>query len=233
LPLPVASRPAPTAKPIVSPAPPTTTTPVATAKVTAPPSSPPPSLPDDKGHTTRPHHRAAVATAEPSPPSPPPSPSPPAIVVAPAEPPRAPAPAADALATLAVAIAPWCDLTIDGKARGRTPQTLTLPPGQHHLECKNPVSGQSLVRDLQLAPGELRPLREWLYATVRVTASLGRGDALSLDGDAPAAGPRQVAPGRRRVTLLSGGQEIETRYIDVPLTGCRIVDKPELRCEKP
>jgi hypothetical protein len=95
------------------------------------------------------------------------------------------------------------------------------------------VSGQALVRDLDLAPGAHDSLRERLYATVRVTAELARGDALSVDGDPPGAGARQVAPGRRRVTLFSAGSEIETRYIDVPPTGCRVVDKPELRCEKP
>jgi hypothetical protein len=192
--------------------------------------------PDDKTHAGKTHHHAlaavepappvsAAAATAPSPASTSPSlPSPSAPVAA---------PAADAPATLSVAIAPWCDLAVDGKPRGRTPQTLTLPPGQHHLECKNPVSGQTLQRDLELAPGESRALRERLYATVRVTAQLTRGDALSVDGDAPAAAPRQVAPGRRRVTLFSAGKELETRYIDVPPDGCRIVDKPEVKCEKP
>jgi hypothetical protein len=219
----------------------------------APPSGP--ATQDDKarGNKTR-HHVLAANAASGSSPSPSLSPSPspsgpaapafsaastsPAGPAAPAGPPavaavRASEPAADAPATLAVAIAPWCDLTVDGKSHGRTPQTLTLPPGQHHLECKNPVSGQALVRDLQLAPGAHDSLRERLYATVRVTAQLSRGDALSIDGDPPGAGPRQVAPGRRRVTLFAAGSEVETRYVDVPPAGCRIVDKPELHCDKP
>jgi hypothetical protein len=136
-------------------------------------------------------------------------------------------------ATVSVAIAPWCDLTIDGIGRGRTPAAVTLPPGKHHLECKNPNSNQSLVRDIELAPGEARQVRERLYATVRVTPQLARGDALSIDGDAPSAAARQVEPGRRRVTLYVAGKELETRYLDVPPAGCRVVDKPELACQKP
>ena len=110
-------------------------------------------------------------------------------------------PAADAPATLAVAIAPWCDLTIDGQSRGRSPTTLSLPPGPHHLVCVNPVSGQRLTRDLTLAAGERRELREQLYAMVRVQPRLTRGDAFAVDGAKPASAAAEVEPGRRRVTL--------------------------------
>jgi serine/threonine-protein kinase len=251
--LPVTLRPA---QPATSPSPslePAPTVPPTTAKVLPPVSmSPLPPLDDkahpttalddkahpttaldDKAHAIRPHrHAQAVAVATSAQPVPQgPSPAPPEstapVAATHAEPAR------DAPATLTVAIAPWCDLAIDGKPRGRSPQSVTLPGGQHHLECKNPVSGQALVRDLVLAPGESRALREQLYSTVRVTAVLRRGDALTVDGDAPGAGPRQVVPGRRRVTLLSAGKELETRYVDVPPAGCRLVDMPELRCEKP
>jgi eukaryotic-like serine/threonine-protein kinase len=143
------------------------------------------------------------------------------------------APAADAKATLTVAIAPWCDLTVDATPRGRTPQTLALAPGAHHVACKNPVSGQSLSRDVVLAPGESRTLRERLYATVRVTPQLQRGDAVTVDDDAPSAASRELAPGRHRVTLTAAGAPLDTRWIDVPPGGCRLVDKPELACEKP
>ena len=74
-----------------------------------------------------------------------PTPEPPAV-------PEPPKPAADAPATLAVAIAPWCNLSVDGQPRGRTPQTLSLPPGPHHVVCVNSVSGNRLTRDLATSP---------------------------------------------------------------------------------
>ncbi|MGZ3439147.1 MAG: protein kinase domain-containing protein, partial [Polyangia bacterium] len=178
-----------------------------------------------------PIHHVKTASALPPPPTVPPSGATHAIAPAPPTPP--PQPAADAPATLAVAIAPWCDLTIDGQSRGRSPATLTLPPGQHHLLCLNPVSGNRLTRDLELKPGEHRELREKLYAMVRIQPRLTRGDALALDGGPPSSSPPQVEPGRRRVTLYKAGAEVETRWIDVPPTGCALVDAPRLSCEKP
>jgi hypothetical protein len=144
-----------------------------------------------------------------------------------------PTPAADAPATLAVAIAPWCDLAVDGQSRGRSPATLTLPPGPHHLVCVNPVSGNRLTRELDLRPGERRELREKLYALVRVAPRLTRGDAVAVDGGKPSSSPPEIEPGRRRVTLYQAGAEIETRWIDVPPGGCTLVDAPRLACEKP
>ena len=144
-----------------------------------------------------------------------------------------PKPAADAPATLAVAIAPWCDLVVDGAARGRSPATLTLPPGAHHLVCVNPVSQQRLTRDLTLAAGEHRELRERFYVMVYVQPRLVRGDAFAVDGGKPAAAAAVVEPGRRRVTLYKAGAEIETRWLDVPPAGCTLVDTPRLACEKP
>jgi hypothetical protein len=143
------------------------------------------------------------------------------------------APAPDAPATLVVAIAPWCDVTIDGQPRGRTPQTLSLPPGPHRLVCVNGVSGQRLTRDLTLAAGERHEVRERLYAMVRVQPRLSRGDAFAVDGGKPASGAADVEPGRRRVTLYKAGAALDTRWIDVPPAGCTLVDAPQLACEKP
>jgi eukaryotic-like serine/threonine-protein kinase len=171
-------------------------------------------------HPTPPPTGATVAT-----PAPPLTPSPP--------PPSPPQPAADAPATLAIAIAPWCDLTVDGQSRGRSPASLTLPPGPHHLSCVNPVSGNRLTRDLDLKPGERRELREKLYATVRVQPRLTRGDAFAVDGAKPSSSTAEVEPGRRRVTLYKAGAEVETRWIDVPPGGCTLLDAPRLTCEKP
>jgi eukaryotic-like serine/threonine-protein kinase len=177
-----------------------------------------------------PPHKAHVATsaAAPSPSGQPVTPAATAVVAL-----AAPQPAADGPATLAVAIAPWCDLTVDGQSRGRTPQTLTLPAGPHHLVCANPVSGNRLTRDLDLQPGERRELRERLYAMVRLQPRLARGDAFAVDGGKTASAATDVESGRRRVTLYRAGAEIDARWIDVPPGGCILVDAPLLACEKP
>jgi serine/threonine-protein kinase len=145
----------------------------------------------------------------------------------------APAPSADAPAHLTVATAPWCDLRVDGAARGRTPQTLALPPGRHHLECTNPAAGRSLVREVDLAPGARQELRERLWGTVRITPALVHADAFAVDDGPVAAGARDVAPGRRRITFYAGGKPAATRYLDVPPEGCRLVDSPAATCDKP
>ena len=132
-----------------------------------------------------------------------------------------------------MAIAPWCDLTVDGQPRGRTPQTLRLPPGAHHLVCVNSASGGRLTRDLDLRPGEQRQLRERLYPLVRLQPRLSRGDAFAVDGGAPGGAPVEVEPGRRRVTLFKAGAAVDTRYVDVAPAGCILVDAPRLACEKP
>ncbi|MDB4966630.1 MAG: hypothetical protein JWN44_2319 [Myxococcales bacterium] len=234
-------------------APVATTVPVATtlpAGTTLPTTPPPP------GATTlpeKPHAEAGVAVhklshkaggaagaalgAASSPPAPAlKSPTPEAIASTPTPTgatAAAPRPAADAAATLAVAIAPWCDLTVDGQSRGRTPQSVTLPPGPHHVVCVNPASGNRLTRDVDLAPGERRELREKLYALVRVQPRLARGDAVAVDDSNPANAATEVAPGRRRVRLFKAGAEIDSRWIDVPPGGCILVDAPRLACEKP
>jgi serine/threonine-protein kinase len=178
----------------------------------------------------RPPTSPARASADPAPvpsPSPSPPPSPP-----PSSSPSSVTPASTR-ATLVVAIAPWCDLSVDGVAQGRTPQTLTLAPGGHKISCVNPASGHRLTRELELAPGERRELRERLYPMVRLQPRLARGDHFSVDGGAATATAIEVEPGRRRVTLYKAGTEVDTRYVDVPPLGCLLTDVPRLACEEP
>jgi len=64
---------------------------------------------------------------------------------------------------LSIRAAPWAEVIIDGRSRGRTPylKELTLKPGRHVLELRNPgfpahretvdiVSGQTLERRVRL-----------------------------------------------------------------------------------
>jgi hypothetical protein len=142
-----------------------------------------------------------------------------------------PPPAADAV--LKVATAPWCELILDGTARGRTPRTLTLAPGAHRVECVNPSSGARLERTVKLAAGETLELRERLDAATRLEAHLSRGDRFAVDDGPPGKGPRPVEPGRRRITLYLGARELEVGYVEVPPGGCQLVDTPALACRKP
>jgi hypothetical protein len=142
-------------------------------------------------------------------------------------------PAGDASASLTVATSPWCDLRIDGTAHGRTPQTVALPAGHHRVECTNPAAGRSLVRDLDLRPGDHTTVHEKLYPSVRVVPALSHADAFAVDDGAPTAGAREVEPGRRRITFYAAGHAVATRYVDVPPEGCRLVDAPAAACAKP
>jgi hypothetical protein len=132
-----------------------------------------------------------------------------------------------------VAISPWCDLTVDGSPRGRSPTTLQLSPGPHQIDCVNPASGQALHRAVVLVAGEESRIEESLYRPARLTARLARADAYRVDEGPTGPSARDVAPGRRRITLFAGGRELEGGYVDVGPGGCRLVDTPSLACENP
>jgi hypothetical protein len=158
-------------------------------------------------------------------------PSPIAVVAEPPPPtqPEKP-PEPDKPASLTVAITPWCDLTIDGKDRGRAPQTLELPAGTHHVECHHP-SGNTFVRDVMLQPGGSTMLRERLFAPAHMSTLL-KNVQFAIDDSAPVT-MGEAAPGRHRITLYREGKIAETGWVDVRPEGCRLVDTPKLACEKP
>ncbi len=133
---------------------------------------------------------------------------------------------------LTVHTAPWCELAVDGKPVGRTPQSLTLAAGPHRLACENP-SGARFERSVELAAGETQRIEERLTATAELRPSLHRGDALAIDGASASRAARTVSVGRHRVSLLSAGQVLDARWLDVPAAGCRLSDTPDLHCENP
>ena len=138
---------------------------------------------------------------------------------------------APALGTLSVRTSPWCELAVDGKAIGRTPQSVALPAGEHRLRCANP-SGGLLERIVTVSAGEHAEVEARLDAQALVAPHLVRGDAVSLD-EQPVRGAAHVAAGRHRVSLQRDGAVIDTRWLDVPTSGCALFDQPELRCERP
>jgi serine/threonine-protein kinase len=58
-----------------------------------------------------------------------------------ATPPSAPAsppPKREGAGLLVLASSPWCNVSVDGQARGTTPLRLTLPAGAHEVVLANP-----------------------------------------------------------------------------------------------
>src|SRR5262249_37433119 len=100
---------------------------------------------------------------------------------------------------LTVAITPWCDLSVDDKPRGRAPLTLTLPPGNHQLECRQP-SGAAIRRTIVIEPGKNELWREKLFAAARISPQLKTGSEFSVDDGAKGATAREAMPGRHRIT---------------------------------
>jgi hypothetical protein len=72
--------------------------------------------------------------------------------------PPAPAPA---YGTLEVACLPWCEITIDGKATGKTSplRGYRIKAGKHKVEVLNPPSGAKASRKVVIKKGKLEQLR--------------------------------------------------------------------------
>ncbi len=113
-----------------------------------------------KARAPKKRRRRAARPSKPTPPSPPPPPEPQPLPRAEKNAPLA-RPAAPG--KLSIRAAPWAEVIIDGRSRGRTPylKELTLKPGRHVLELRNPgfpahretvdiVSGQTLERRVRL-----------------------------------------------------------------------------------
>jgi serine/threonine-protein kinase len=133
---------------------------------------------------------------------------------------------------LTVSILPWCDLRVDGEAKGRAPLTVELPAGTHRLACVH-STGAKVEKEITIEPGKTEIWRDQLFADAKITPKLKPGVQFAVDTGAPAEGPRQATPGRHRITLFRDGQAGEARWLTVPPEGCRLVDTPELTCEKP
>jgi hypothetical protein len=159
------------------------------------------------------------------------APSPKAEVPVVQTPPPPPVVEPEKPATLTVAIKPWCDLTVDGKPRGRAPKSLELPAGLHQVECRH-SSGASIRREVTLLPGGTELLREQLFAPARITPELA-GAAFSVDDTAPSPEARPAAPGRHKIAVYRQGKIAETGFVDVRPEGCRLVANPEPACERP
>ncbi len=95
---------------------------------------PPPALSPDAAAVT-----IVVDAAAPVPVDAPPPPPPDAAVAI------KPGPSAPrGVGTLAIAVSPWAQITIDGRDYGVTPKTITLAAGRHRVTLANPDAGKSV-----------------------------------------------------------------------------------------
>jgi serine/threonine-protein kinase len=150
----------------------------------------------------------------------------PASIPAPAPPPAA------EVATLEVKIRPWCDITVDGVPRGRSPNAaaITLPPGEHELGCEQTGQGRGYRDTLRLAPGERRLVARDLLGEVAVTVGI-TGAVVVIDGKT--ATPNAVvklSPGRHRVELRRGETLVGAAYVHIPASPCTLRETPDLAC---
>jgi serine/threonine-protein kinase len=137
--------------------------------------------------------------------------------------------AAPAPATVTVKILPWCDITVDTNAHGRSPfaSSISLAPGHHTLVCSQPgVAGGRATVELDLAPGEHRVVERHLYGLVSVRMAIRRGP-VRIDGRSVAAGATlELDPGRHEVEV----QGETPSFVSIPTHACELRDVPELAC---
>lgn len=198
-PTPVPTAPATATPP--APAPPAATgsaPPAATAPAPAPSAQPPAAVP-------------AVAAAPAPAPKPPPIeyPKTPVVVSAarPPEPPPAPPPPKPLEPpSLELTVTPPVDVTIDGKAIGRSPVTVLLAPGKHKVSMVEGSKGISMVRTI--AVGESGKVRQNIVVgkgTVVVSAPVGA--VIFIDGKQVGAAPVPEIPvyeGSHRIMVTMG-----------------------------
>jgi hypothetical protein len=109
--------------------------------------------------------------------------------------PDAPAPSA-----ITVVNDTWCDVTIDGVARGRLGRTaFAVAPGHHVVVCTQPNLNHTWTYALDVAPGETGVARGAMLPAFAVT--VGVGHELSIDGKPYAASAV--------VQLRTGSHELE------------------------
>ena len=56
--------------------------------------------------------------------------------------------------TLVVASSPWCNVTVDGQARGTTPLSVKLKAGSHDVVLSNPEFKIKRTLAVEVEPGQ-------------------------------------------------------------------------------
>jgi len=147
-----------------------------------------------------------------------------------AEPAAAPHPA---VGFVTVKIGPYCDLSIDGIAHGRSPRAarIALPPGKHVLVCAQMVTGRQVTREFFLDALEHLVIRDSLVPQVEVTISV-RAPGVRIDGLRHTSGARiRLTAGRHRVELAGENGYGPPAYVNVPSVPCTFRDRPAITCQ--
>jgi len=145
--------------------------------------------------------------------------------------PRAPIDAPPAPGAVVLRVDAWCDLTIDGQARGRASAApIELAPGRHTLVCKQGLGQGAWRQEVVVASGATQTLDVTLLASVRVVNGLA--DTIRLRDRALAPGAEAaLRPGRVQVERLRGDGVSALGWITVPAVGrCTVRAAPELAC---
>lgn len=146
---------------------------------------------------------------------------------------------APSMGTLRVRADTWCELSIDGRARGRQLQaarTFSVPVGTHKLACTQGEGRPSQTVTVSVSAGAPVDAALQLLAAVTVEARLERARSVRIGSVVvPAGGRRELAPGRYRVTLLGAdGRGLESGWVTIPARApCQLRDQPTLGCFRP
>ena len=126
----------------------------------------------------------------------------------------------------------WCDLTVDGVARGRADRSLTvaLPPGRHAATCGQGRGLGSWSQPVVVVAGPPVTVRGSLLPPVEVTVAVG--DEVRIDGAAIARGrARAVRPGVHLVEIVVAGKVSRAASLSFPsVARCTLRDQPTLDC---
>ncbi|MBK9030680.1 MAG: serine/threonine protein kinase [Myxococcales bacterium] len=139
--------------------------------------------------------------------------------------------AAPAPAMLTLVFDTWCDLTVDGKPRGRASrQPIALAPGRHQLACKQGLGQGAWSQDLVVGAGEVRTVEGTLLAPVVVENGLAESVRLQ-DHTLARGATATLRPGRVRVEIVRAGQPAALGWVTLPrVPRCTLRTSPELDC---
>ncbi|MHB8875021.1 MAG: PEGA domain-containing protein [Myxococcaceae bacterium] len=84
-------------------------------------------------------------------------------------------------ARLTVQSSPSTEVLVDGKKRGRTPLELTVAPGAHRIELRDPAAGLRRTVKVKLASGE-RHTESWSPQKGTLTVEVVPFGDISVDG---------------------------------------------------
>jgi hypothetical protein len=60
-----------------------------------------------------------------------------------------------------VSLLPYAEVAVDGVSVGRTPVDIEVSSGRHTVRLRNPDTGQDVLREVRIRPGEMVWLKSW------------------------------------------------------------------------